>query len=107
MKIDFLIKFLPLIICIPWAIFILLMGRFLPPRLPIFYSLPWGENQLATSLQFLILPSTAVCISLINLLIYWHLHPSQALFKKILLGVSLSFTLILLLSFIKIILIFI
>ncbi len=107
MKIDFLIKFLPLIICIPWTIFILLMGRFLPPQLPIFYSLPWGENQLATSLQFLILPSTAICISLINLLIYWQLHPSQVLLRNILVGLSLIVTLILLLTQIKIIFIFI
>ncbi len=107
MKRDFLVKFLPIILCLPWAIFILFMGRFLPQQLPLFYSLPWGENQLATPLQFLILPSMAICISLINLLIYWHLHHSQILFKKIILGISFIFTLILLISYIKIILIFI
>ena len=106
MKRD-LVKFLPIILSIPLTVFILLMGRFLPSELPLFYSLAWGENQLVTSLQFLILPSIAVCISLINLLIYWHLHSSQILLKKILLGISLTVTLILLISFFKIIFIFI
>lgn len=106
MKRDF-IKFLPIVLCLLWVVFILLMEQFLPSHLPLFYSLAWGKNQLATTLQFLILPSTAICITLINLLIYWHLHPNQILLKNILVGLSLIVTLILLLTQIKIIFIFI
>lgn len=62
----------------------------LPPQIPLFYSLPWGEAQLVNLNQFIILPSTIILITLLNLIISWHLHPSQIIIKRVL---SLSSTL--------------
>ena len=36
---------------------------FLPPKLPLFYSLPWGEKQLAQNQQLLIIPASIAIIS--------------------------------------------
>ena len=88
------------------AILILLGGSALPPRLPLFYSLAWGEEQLATLQQFLIIPSLVIAISLINLMISWQLHQSQYFFKLILNFTSLLCVLILIISTVKIVLIF-
>lgn len=55
----------------------------LPQQLPLFYSLPWGTPQLASISQFLILISVIILIMLTNLIISWHLHPSQILLKRI------------------------
>lgn len=98
---------LPIILSLLISVTILLMGQFLPSKLPLFYSLPWGEDQLATLWQFLIIPSVLICISLINLMIYWQLHQSQKLLKEILVVTTLICSLILFITFIKIILIFI
>lgn len=81
--------------------------KFLPQRLPLFYSLPWGDGQLATGHQLLIIPGIISLVTLLNLSFSWQLHPSQMFFKKILLFSSLIISIILIITFIKIILIFI
>ncbi|MBI2040133.1 hypothetical protein HYT18_03600 [Candidatus Microgenomates bacterium] len=86
---------------------ILLLSKNLPNKLPLFYSLPWGDNQLATHQQFFIIPAIIMLIALGNLAISWHLHLSQTFFKKILMISSLINTLILSLTYLKIIFIFI
>ncbi len=89
------------------ALIIITTFKFLPPRLPLFYSLPWGEMQLATHQQFLSLPASISIVTLLNLLVAWQLHPSQSFFKKALLLTSVTASLILTITFIKVILNFV
>lgn len=86
---------------------ILVVLRSLPDRLPLFYSLPWGEGQLATHQQFLVIPASISAVALLNLFISWQLHPSQSFFKKGLLLSSIIVSLILTVTFIKIVLNFV
>ncbi len=97
---------IPIFISLILTVFILIFFQFLPPQLPLFYSLPWGETQLANHQQFFIIPASIILIDLINLALIWHLHPSQVFFKKLLILTSLITTLIFLITFIKIFLIF-
>lgn len=106
-KIDVLINVASFALAISMSAGILLFSRFLPERLPLFYSLPWGERQLASHLQFLIIPATAVLVTLINLTVKKQLHASQAFLKLALDLTSFIVTVILLITFLKIILIFI
>lgn len=77
--------------------------KLLPSKLPLFYSLPWGEEQLVTHQQFLIIPACISAITVLNLAISWQLHQFQSFFKKILLLASIIAALILAVTFIKII----
>lgn len=79
----------------------------LPPQLPLFYSLPWGDRQLATVAQFILLPSIILLTSLINLMISWHLHTSQLLLKRVLSAASVAVTIIVLITALEILSIFI
>lgn len=106
-KLDTWISSLSLSLAIFMIVSILLFFRFLPPKLPLFYSLPWGDTQLTTHQQFFIIPASITLITLLNLIISWQLHLSQSFFKKVLLLSSLVTTLILTITFIKIVLIFI
>lgn len=54
----------------------------LPPKLPLFYSLPWGDAQLVEKQQFFILPAVLVLITLINMFITFQLHPIQQVLKR-------------------------
>ena len=45
---------------------ILFFWRKLPPEIPLFYSRPWGEEQLANSWSLFILPSLTIIVFLIN-----------------------------------------
>lgn len=96
-----------LILSLGIALIVIIALKPLPPKLPLFYSLPWGEMQLATHQQFLILPAIISILTLINLLIFWQLHESQYFFKKILLVSSITVSLILTVTFVKIILNFV
>lgn len=106
-KVYFWASISPLIISLLLTLIILVFLRYLPSKLPLFYSLSWGEEQLATHQQFLIIPASLAIVTLLNLSISWQLHPSQEFFKKILLITPLIINLILGLTFIKIVLIFI
>lgn len=106
-KLLILINFLPFLTALVLGVIILFFPRFLPNKLPLFYSLPWGENQLANPQQFFIIPAIIVLIGLINLSLSWQLHQTQTFFKRILLISTLISTIILTISFVKIISIFI
>lgn len=101
------VNLLPLMVAAVLGLFILLFSPLLPTKLPFFYSLSWGDKQLATHGQFFIIPAIITLITLINLIISWQLHYQQLFFKKVLLFASFITTLILTMTLIKIVLIFI
>lgn len=105
-KIILFLNFLPFVVVSVISLSIPIIFQFLPQKLPLFYSLPWGDKQLANLQQFFILPASIILITLINLILSWNLHQSQFYFKIVLLISSLIFSLILTISFLKIISIF-
>lgn len=86
---------------------ILIILRFLPEKLPLFYSIAWGDAELATHQQFLIIPASISAVALLNLAISWQLHHQQSFLKKVLLLSSIVVSLIFVMTFIKIILMFV
>lgn len=78
----------------------------LPSKVPFYYSLPWGENQLAPTNQFIIIPALIVLVVLFNMALSWYLHPSQYPLKRILAISSLIFALLMLASSTQIIYLF-
>ncbi|MBI2594188.1 hypothetical protein HYW39_00660, partial [Candidatus Curtissbacteria bacterium] len=48
------------------ASLILTSSASLPPAIPLFYSKPWGEPMLASSLAIWLLPTICTVISLVN-----------------------------------------
>ncbi|OGE64062.1 hypothetical protein A3J13_02095 [Candidatus Daviesbacteria bacterium RIFCSPLOWO2_02_FULL_36_8] len=101
------INSIPILISVIFTLFILFFGRFLPAKLPLFYSLPWGDKQLVSHQQFLIIPGLIIFITLINVGISWQLHSSQIFFKKLLTFSSWLVAIILIITFLKIIFIFV
>ena|SRR3989344_9074068 len=79
----------------------------LPDKIPLFYSLSWGENQLTRKEQFLILPGLIFFIFVINLITAWQLHIQQLFLKRMLILSIIPLSLIILITGLKIIKIFI
>lgn len=79
----------------------------LPHQLPLFYSLAWGENQLASTSQFLILPALSTSLTLINTIISTQLPDSQLLIKRMFSLSSLLIALFFFITALKIIYIFV
>lgn len=103
-KLHFWVGFSLLVLSLIIALTIIFALKFLPVKLPLFYSLPWGQAQLATHEQFLIIPASISAVMLINLVISSQLHASQSFFKKVLLLSSIVVSLIFTITFVKIIL---
>jgi hypothetical protein len=54
-----------------WLAGLLLLVFFwlrLPPQVPLFFSLPWGEEQLVSPISIFLLPGGVITVILINLL---------------------------------------
>lgn len=79
----------------------------LPSKLPLFYSLPWGENQLISKQQFFLLPIVLLLIILINAFIVSQLHHLQKVLKRLLIFSLIFIDLVILTTFFKILFIFI
>lgn len=105
-KLSFWLKSAPLILSAILILIILILLPTLPARLPLFYSLAWGEGQLGTHQQFLIIPAGIILIAILNFTISSQLHPAQVFFKRILYIASFVCSLILTITFTKIILMF-
>lgn len=106
-KINLWINAIPLILSLSTTLFIAIFSKSLPPKLPLFYSFAWGDNQLANHQQLLIISALISLTALLNLIISWQLHQSQKFFKKVLIFSSILISLILFTTFLKIIFIFI
>ncbi|QQG43719.1 MAG: hypothetical protein HYW45_01720 [Candidatus Daviesbacteria bacterium] len=79
----------------------------LPSKLPLLYSLSWGDGQLISKNQFLIIPAVMVLIILINLGLASQLHYSQTFLKRVLFIANTLITTILFISALKIMVVFI
>lgn len=87
--------------------FLVLFLDILPPKLPLFYSLAWGETQLVQKQQFFILPAVMLLIGLINLSLASQLHSGQTVLKRMLILSVLVISIIIFITAFKILTIFI
>lgn len=77
-----------------WAAEIILIGgawSFLPYQVPLFYSQPWGQEQLAAPVNLFLLPLLGLLIFFLNSLIFSFIPKDEKLIKKILMTTFLVF----------------
>ena len=75
----------------------------LPQQVPLYYSLPWGEGQLAAAASLFLLPTFSIIILLLNNLIATFFLKIIPLFSRLLPIFSLIFSLLSSISLIRII----
>ena len=85
-------------------LFFVLRFSSLPPQIPLFYSLPWGEDQLVDNWMILILPVTMNFLFFINYFFYSKYFQGNIFIKKIVDYLSLFTIISLSFIFIKIVL---
>lgn len=76
--------------------------RFLPAKLPLFYSRPWGEEQLTTPIGLFLLPLLSLAILLLNLILA-NFSSEEDLLKQILMSTVAVVNLLNLITLIQII----
>ncbi|HPT66031.1 MAG TPA: hypothetical protein PK257_01830 [Candidatus Woesebacteria bacterium] len=75
----------------------------LPEQVPLYYSLPWGEDQLASATSLFLLPTFSIVILLLNNLIATFFLKIIPLFSRLLTIFSLVFGLLSAISLTRII----
>jgi len=75
----------------------------LPSQVPLYYSRPWGEEQLASAAALFLLPTFSIIILIINNLIANLFFKSIPLLSRLLVIFSLAFSLFTSISLAKII----
>ncbi|MDD2483371.1 MAG: hypothetical protein PHE32_00090 [Candidatus Shapirobacteria bacterium] len=75
----------------------------LPQQVPLYYSLPWGEDQLASATSLFLLPTFSIIILLLNNLIATFFLKTIPLFSRLLTVFSLVFSLLSAISLTRII----
>jgi len=73
---------------------VLLIWQFvnLPLQVPLYYSLPWGEDQLTSATSLFLLPTFSIIILLLNNLIATFFLKTIPLFSRLLTVFSLIFS---------------
>src|SRR3989339_1514639 len=66
----------------------------LPPQVPLFYSLTWGEAQLVSAAGLFLLPTSSVVVALLNHLLAALLLRPTTLLSRLLLVFSLVFSIL-------------
>jgi len=85
------------------VLLIIIAWSFLPPQLPLFYSRPWGEEQLVHPANLLILPGLGLLVFFANLLILSFVPKDEKLINQILIIILLVFNFLSLITLIQII----
>lgn len=83
-----------LILTIGQLILIFVKFNDLPPQIPLYYSLPWGANGLASSSALFIIPVASIIIFLVNSILAAFSLIKHILFSRLLLIFSLLFSLL-------------
>lgn len=77
---------LSLLIEITTLILVFVSWQKLPPLVPLFYSLPWGEEQLTTPLTLLLFILSGLGISFLNIVLAYIIAPKSKFFSHIVLA---------------------
>lgn len=75
----------------------------LPPEVPLYYSFPWGEEQIATPFELLILPLFSFLIFILNFFLASMFLEKEPWLTRILILTSTIFSFLSMLTLIKII----
>ncbi len=95
--------FLAVIFLIIGVVILLIFRQSFPPQIPLFYSLIWGEAQLAPSFWLWFLPVGQFLILIINLLLATVAYPKEEIPSYFLAFATTSFNLIILITLLKIV----
>jgi len=95
------IKFSVVIIVVQLAT-ILLFYKNIPPQIPLFYSRPWGAEQLANKFNLFILPGTLFGLLITNLILTVLFLTKEKLLVKIFMATNILVSLLLGITFFKI-----
>ena len=83
--------------------FLVLRWHLLPPLVPLWYTRPWGTDQLAHPVWLLMLPLASLIIYCVNFLISMYVTAEYLIFTQMLFLTSLIISLLSFIALIKII----
>jgi len=83
------------------TLIIVSVWRLLPPEIPLFYSRPWGQDQLVEYPGIVTLPAICLIILVTNLIMSRLAEKEEVLIKQMLASASMAFTFLILISLVQ------
>lgn len=81
---------------------LVLLWQNLPPLVPIFYSRPWGTEQLADKKNLILLPFLLLFLGLFNIFLVGSQFSKEKLLSRVFLSINILLTLLLTITVFKI-----
>lgn len=94
---------LSFILILVQALIILFALSFLPSQVPLFYSRPWGEEQLAHPLYLFLLPLVNLAVFILNSILLSFIEKKELLIRQILIICILLFNFLSLITLVQIV----
>jgi hypothetical protein len=82
---------------------ILLAWRYLPPQIPLFYSRPWGQEQLVDPLMIFVLPGLSLATIVVNSFLNSIVGKEEVLIRRVLTTTASLFSFLSLVTLVQII----
>jgi hypothetical protein len=95
-----LLKWNLILLAVIWLLYAIAY-QFLPPEIPLLYSLPWGQDQLVKKSFLLFLPISASILSIINIRLSSLALNKETLLTLIILWVQVVCNLLIIISLLK------
>jgi hypothetical protein len=97
--------FIPLAFILSLAQLLLILStwQLLPPQIPLYYSLPWGDSQLAQPIAIFILPASSLAVTMFNSLTGVLIFKNKTLIRLVLSASAMLFSFFALVTLIQII----
>lgn len=86
-----------------YCVILLWRWKKLPPELPLFYSLPRGNEQLGSPFNIILLPFLSVLLFCLQFILAVLVYPQEKLAAKLLIASAIIMTFLLFITFVKII----
>jgi hypothetical protein len=94
-KLSFIINGLELLILV-------IVWRFIPPQVPLFYSRPWGDEQLVDKIILFFIPAVSLVFNIINLLLGNYFLGKEKLLAKFFIFTNFLINLLLIITLVEI-----
>lgn len=81
---------------------LVIVWKFIPPQVPLFYSRPWGNEQLVDKKTLFLIPAASLALNIINLLLGNYFLGKEKLLAKFFIFTDFLINLLLIITFVEI-----
>jgi len=84
------------------SLLLVLLYKYIPPQIPLFFSQPWGDDQLVDKIYICLIPATLLLVFIVNIFLSSLFFQKEKLLSRIIIFTTTLIFVLLTVTFIKI-----